>query len=61
MFWEMLTTIAFAIAAIAILTNRQARLAMHLMTLMLALFGVLVWVPHLSLTHRHISIGPNVF
>jgi len=47
MFWAILTTIAFALAAIAILTNRRARLAMRLMTLMLALFGVLVWVPHL--------------
>ena len=47
MFWAILTTIAFAIAAIAILTNRRARLAIRLMTLMLAVFGVLVWVPHL--------------
>jgi len=47
MFWAILTTIAFALAAIAILINRQARLAVRLMTLMLALFGVLVWVPHL--------------
>jgi len=47
MFWAILTTIAFALAAIAILTNRQARLAIRLMTLMLALFGVLVWVPRL--------------
>ena len=47
MFWAILTTIAFALAAIAILMNRQARLAMRLMTLMLALFGVMVWVPHL--------------
>ncbi len=45
MFWATLTTIAFAIAAIAILINWQARLAMRLMTLMLGLFGVLVWVP----------------
>ena len=45
MFWAMLTTIAFGLAAIAILINRQARLAMRLMTLMLALFGVLVWIP----------------
>jgi hypothetical protein len=45
--WAILTTIAFAVAAIAILINRQARLAMRLMTLMLALFGVLVWIPHL--------------
>lgn len=47
MFWAILTTIAFALAAIAILIDRLARLAMRMMTLMLALFGVLVWVPHL--------------
>ena len=47
MFWAILTTIAFALAGVAILINRQARVAMRLMTLMLALFGVLVWVPHL--------------
>jgi hypothetical protein len=46
-FWTILTTIAFGLAAVAILINRQARLAMRLMTLMLALFGVLVWVPML--------------
>ena len=47
MFWAILTTTAFALAAIAILINRQARLAMRLMTLMLALFGILVWIPRL--------------
>jgi hypothetical protein len=47
MFWAILTTIAFGLAALAILINRQARLAMCLMTLMLALFGVLVWIPRL--------------
>jgi hypothetical protein len=47
MLWAILTTIAFALAAIAILINRQARLAIRLMTLMLALFGVLVWIPRL--------------
>ena len=47
MFWAILTTIAFALAAIAILISRRARLALRLMTLMLAFFGVLVWVPHL--------------
>ena len=41
----MLTTAAFALAAIAILINRQARLAIRLMALMVALFGVLVWIP----------------
>ena len=46
-FWAFLTTIAFALAAIAILINRQTLLATRLLTLMLALFGVLVWVPRL--------------
>ncbi len=48
MFWAILTTIAFALAAIALLVNRQARLAVRLMTLMLALFGGLVWIPRLA-------------
>jgi len=47
MFWTILTTVAFALAALAILVNRQARLAIRLMTLMLALYGVLVWAPRL--------------
>ena len=46
-FWAGLTTVAFALAALAIITNLQARLALRLMTLMLALFGVLVWLPRL--------------
>jgi uncharacterized membrane protein YphA (DoxX/SURF4 family) len=46
MFWAVATTLAFALAAAAILLNRLARVAMRLMTLMLVLFGVLVWVPH---------------
>ena len=45
--WAIVTTIAFALAAIAILINRHARLAICLMALMLALFGVLVWIPRL--------------
>ena len=47
MLWAILTTIAFALAAIALLVNVQARLAIQLLTLMLALFGVLVWIPTL--------------
>lgn len=47
MFWAILTTVAFALAAIAILIHRRARLAIGLMTLMLALFGILVWIPRL--------------
>jgi hypothetical protein len=46
-FWAILTTIAFGLAAIAILVNRQTRLALRLLSLMLALFGLLVWVPRL--------------
>jgi hypothetical protein len=46
MFWAVLTTVAFALAALAILANRQRQLAMRL-TLMLGLFGLLVWVPRL--------------
>jgi hypothetical protein len=47
MFWAVLTTVAFGLAAVSILVNRQARLALRLMALMLALFVVLVWVPRL--------------
>jgi hypothetical protein len=47
MFWTVLTTVAFGLAAIAMLVNVKARLATLLMTLMLALFGMLVWVPML--------------
>ena len=60
MFWAILTTIAFALAAIAILINRQARLAMRLMTLMLALFGVLVWIPRL-ITHSKAHLNWSEF
>ena len=45
MFWAVATTVAFALAAVALLANRMALLATRLLTLMLALFGLLVWVP----------------
>jgi hypothetical protein len=45
MFWTLLTTVAFALAAIGLLTNRLALLATRLLTLMLALLGLIVWVP----------------
>jgi hypothetical protein len=47
MFWAILTTVAFGLAAVAILINRQAQLALRLMTLMIVLFGILVWIPRL--------------
>jgi uncharacterized membrane protein YphA (DoxX/SURF4 family) len=46
-FWAILTTVAFALAALAILINRHARLALRMTALMTALFGALVWVPGL--------------
>ncbi|SRR5579871_797243 len=44
-FWAILTTAAFALAGLALLFNRQAKLAARLMAAMVALFGVLVWIP----------------
>lgn len=49
MFWAVFTTIAFALAALAILTNLRARLAMRLMALMVGLFAVLAWIPRVIL------------
>ncbi|HEX5184592.1 MAG TPA: hypothetical protein VFW19_15765 [Allosphingosinicella sp.] len=47
MFWAVFTTIAFGLAALAILSGRQAQLALRLMTVMMALFGILIWIPML--------------
>jgi uncharacterized membrane protein YphA (DoxX/SURF4 family) len=44
-FWSVATTIAFALAAIALLSGRVALLAARLLTIMLVGFGFLVWVP----------------
>src|SRR5713101_2244392 len=53
MFWAVTTTVLFALAAVALLTNRMALLAARLLTMMLVLFGLLVWVP-LLLSNPHI-------
>jgi len=45
MFWVVVTTIAFGLAAIALLAGVKARLAAQLEGLMIVLFGLLVWVP----------------
>ena len=50
MFWAVATTIAFALAALALLTNRLALLATRFLTLMIVSFGLFVWVP-LVLSH----------
>src|SRR5579863_18458 len=54
MFWAVTTTVLFAIAAVALLANRMALLATRLLTLMLVVFGLMVWVPLLlSNSHSH--------
>jgi uncharacterized membrane protein YphA (DoxX/SURF4 family) len=45
MFWAIVTTIAFAFAAIALLSGRSALLAARSTTAMLIGFGLLVWLP----------------
>jgi uncharacterized membrane protein YphA (DoxX/SURF4 family) len=45
MFWAVTTTIAFALAAIALLSGRSALLASRLVTIMVIGFGLLVWLP----------------
>lgn len=45
MFWTVATTIAFALAAAALLANQMALRATRLLTAMLVIFGLLVWVP----------------
>lgn len=45
MFWAVATTVLFALAAVALLANRMALLATRLLTMMLVIFGLLVWIP----------------
>ncbi len=45
MFWAVTTTILFALAAGALLTNRMALLATRLLTMMIVIFGLVVWAP----------------
>ncbi len=45
MFWAIATTIAFALAAIALLSGRVALLAARLTTAMIVGFGLLIWLP----------------
>ena len=54
MFWAVATTVFFVLAAVALLTNQVALLAARLLTMMLVIFGLLVWVPLLlSNPHSH--------
>lgn len=47
MFWAVLTTVAFALAALSLLAGIAALLAARLTTLMIAIFGIGVWLPML--------------
>ena len=47
MFWAVATTVAFGLAAVALLSGRFALLASRLLTAMLAGFALLVWLPAL--------------
>jgi hypothetical protein len=54
MFWAVVTTVLFALAAVAFLANRMALLASRLLTMMIVGFALLVWVPLvLSNSHNH--------
>jgi hypothetical protein len=45
MFWAVTTTVAFALAAVALFTNIRALLTTRLLTIMIVIFGLLVWMP----------------
>jgi hypothetical protein len=61
MFWAVTTTVLFALAAVALLTNRMALLAARLLTMMLLIFGLIVWVPLLlSAPHSHTNWSETV-
>lgn len=54
MFWAIATTVFLGVAAVALLVNRMALLAIRLLTMMIVGFGLLVWVPLvLSSPHSH--------
>jgi hypothetical protein len=58
MFWAVTTTVLFALAALALITDRLALFATRLLTLMLVSFGLFVWVPLLfSDPHNHANWG----
>jgi hypothetical protein len=64
MFWAVLTTVLFALAAVAILANRMALLAARLLTVMVVGFGLLVWVPLVvsdPLSHANWSENAETF
>jgi len=60
-FWAVTTTVLFALVAVALLTNRMALLATRLLTMMLVIFGLVVWVPLVvSDPHSHTNWSETV-
>ena len=60
MFWAVATTVLFALAAVALLTNRMALLAARLLTVMVVSFGLFVWAPSVLLNpHSHTNWSEN--
>lgn len=60
MFWAVMTTVFFGLAAVALLANRMALPATRLLAVMLILFGLLVWVPLvLSDPRSHVNWSEN--
>jgi uncharacterized membrane protein YphA (DoxX/SURF4 family) len=60
MFWAVTTTIAFALAAVALLSGRSSLLASLLLTAMIIGFGLLVWLPApLADPHKLINWAGN--
>jgi uncharacterized membrane protein YphA (DoxX/SURF4 family) len=59
-FWAIVTGIAHLLAGLAIISGIAEVLAAHLLTIMLLLFGLLIWLPRLFTTPRdHISWAGN--
>jgi hypothetical protein len=64
MFWAIATALAFGLGGIALIVRYQALLAARLLGLMLALFGVAIWIPILIAdpkTHSNWSEGIETF
>jgi hypothetical protein len=63
-FWTWLTTIAFGLAAISLVSGYKALLASRLLTAMFVIFTVAVWIPILIVdprTHSNWSEGLETF
>ncbi len=64
LFWAIATTVAFGLAAASLLLNRMTLLGARLLTAMIALFGLLVWVPLIVAdphSHTNWSEGAETF